>query len=273
MADALIDTATRVETPEHIAFEFRLAGPWRRGLAYLLDLLLRIGVMTALVFLTTLVFASLAGLGDDLAALPAGAFLLLYFVAEWFYYVLFEWLWNGVTPGKKALGLRVVKEGGYPIGPGDALLRNLLRAADLLPPLGPFGLGVPTYVVGALVSLADPKYRRLGDLVAGTIVIVEEPARLMAPANIEPPVQPGELDQLPVHLRMKVEERKTLEAFVRRFPAIHPARREELSEAWATQLAARYGAPKPRSSARFLQLVYARLVESSGDPRRLRRGR
>lgn len=265
MSAELIDTAGRVETPEHISFEFRLAGPWRRLWAYGIDLVLRAVLMFAAVLL--LGFMSVAfGAMEDFVGANAGLFLLFYFAIEWFYCVLFEWLWNGRTPGKKALGLRVVKEGGFPIGFQDSLIRNLLRGADMLPPI--YGVPLPTYFVGALVSGADPKFRRLGDLAAGTIVIVEEPVKLRTPAQIEPAPRAEELAMVPPHPRLSVEERRTLDAFIRRFRTIHPARREELCEGWSRHLAHRLGAPRQASNARFLQLVYARLNEDARPVRR-----
>jgi uncharacterized RDD family membrane protein YckC len=263
-----IDTATRVETPEHIAFEFRLAGPWRRAWAYVIDVCLRLAALLAIVIGAALTSAVLKV--EELVGANVALVLLAWFAVEWFYHVLFEWLWSGCTPGKKALGLRVVKEGGHPVGLQEALLRNLLRAADLLPPIALGPLVVPTYLFGSLVAAADPRFRRLGDLAAGTLVVVEEPARLRAPARIEPPASPAELAQVPAHPRLSVEEKKTVDAFVRRFKALHPARREELCDAFARDLARRLGAQPPRSAARFLQLVYARLSEDVAAARRPR---
>lgn len=265
MAVEAIDISTRLETPEHIEFEFRLAGPWRRAWAYVLDFVLRGVVMMAvfwLLLMSAIVFHSV----DDIVGAHVGLALVLYFLVEWFYCVLFEWLWDGRTPGKKALGLRVIKDGGFPIGLQDALLRNLLRAADLLPPFP--GLPLPTYLVGTLVSSTDPRFRRLGDLVAGTMVIVEEPAKMREPVKIEPPPHPQELATIPPHPRLNIEEKKTIDAFMRRMRTIHPDRREEICIAYARHLAQRLGAPPPRSGARFLQLVYARLSEAAVPKKR-----
>lgn len=267
MSDGLVDTAGRVETPEHIAFEFRLAGPWRRMVAYAIDVFVRSVVLAVAAVLLTV--TSLASGLEELFAANGALLTLAYFGIEWFYMVIFEWLWNGQTPGKRTLGLRVLKEGGFPIGLQDALLRNLLRAADLFPPLTPlFGIPAPSYLVGMLVAASDAKFRRLGDLVAGTIVVVEEPVRLRRPAPVDPPPTAAELALVPVAPRLSVEEKRTLDAFLRRFRLIHPARREELCEPWARALAARYGAPEQQSWARYLQLVYARLTERSASSRK-----
>src|SRR5436309_1902637 len=115
MATDSIDTAACIEAPEHVEFEFRVAGPWRRGAAYLLDLMIRIVVFMVVAFFLWLGSTLLSG-AKDVAGTGEAAMLLAYFGFEWFYFVLFEWLWNGRTPGKYAMDLRVVKEGGYPIG-------------------------------------------------------------------------------------------------------------------------------------------------------------
>src|SRR4051812_4558498 len=115
-------------------------------LAYLVGLALRCVLMFA-GGIGLLLSSAVAG-GSGLVEGSGALMLLAYFGIEWFYTVLFEWLWNGQTPGKKALGLRVIKEGGFPIGIRDALLRNLLRAADLFPTLTlVFGVPLPSYLI------------------------------------------------------------------------------------------------------------------------------
>jgi uncharacterized RDD family membrane protein YckC len=138
--------------------------------AYLLDLLIR-GVVLLVVSLILLVAMS----GSQAVG---GVVMVLAFVLEWGYYVLFETIAGGRTIGKRALGLRVVKEGGYPIGFIDSVLRNLLRGADILPFF---------YVVGLFAMAGDSRFRRIGDRVAGTLVVVEEKSRAAAPLTILPP--------------------------------------------------------------------------------------
>lgn len=251
----MLDTYREVVTPEGVGLHLPAAGPVPRALAWGIDLAIRIGVL----MLMGMVLAMLGKVGE-------GLYLIGLFLVFWAYPIVLESVWRGQTPGKKALGLRVVREGGLPVTLPDALLRNLLRAADLLPPLGP----MPSYLVGGLVSASDVRFRRLGDLAAGTFVVVEEPSRLQAPAPVEPPPTPDELRAMPAHLRLKVEERKTLDAFMRRWRSLHPARREEVCEAYARDLARRLALPPPVSGARFLQLVYARLTEADRVPGRRR---
>jgi uncharacterized RDD family membrane protein YckC len=92
--------------------------------------------------------------------------LFIIFLITWGYYIFFEGLRQGSTPGKKLVGIRVIRQDGLPIGLREAALRNLVRAADMLPP--------PCYILGGLVMHFDPQGRRLGDMVAGTYVVVEK---------------------------------------------------------------------------------------------------
>lgn len=154
----MIDTVLRLETPEGIDLSISPAGPVARGLALAIDSAIRWG---ALLF----VGVSLSSLGGT----GIGIFLLLLFLAEWFYPVFFEVLYNGQTPGKRALGLRVVNADGTPVSWSASLIRNLLRVADVLPVL---------YVAGVVSILCSDKLQRLGDLAAGTLVINVNAARL-----------------------------------------------------------------------------------------------
>ena len=149
-----------------------------------------------------------------------GLLYLAYFLLDWFYGVIFEAGWHGQTPGKYAMQLRVVRLDGSPARLPDVLLRNLLRAVDFLP--GLFGLGV-------LVMALDPKLRRLGDLVGGTVVVTEERTRMLREIHVEPPVSDEERQALPAGVSLSAEELATLEAFLRRRDALSSERVEAVS--------------------------------------------
>ena len=242
--DAL-DTTTDVETPEHIRFRHRSAGPSRRALAYLLDLIIRFGI----ILVVSLLFLAM-GIGG-LGGLGIGLLLLIAFLVEWSYYVFFETLWGGRTIGKRALRLRVVKEGGYPINFIDSVLRNLLRAADFLPGL---------YALGVLVMARDDRFRRLGDLVAGTMVVVEERERVAAPIKLHPPPQPVELEALPSRPPLAAEEFEAIELFLRRLGTLSPAREAELAGMVAPIFAKRISV-RVQDGTRFLGLLHYRATE------------
>lgn len=251
-----LDNTTWVETPEHIRFRHHVAGPARRYLAYLLDLLIRMAMAAAVVFLV----AMAAGGMPETSELGQGLLLLLFFGLEWAYYVLFETLGGGRTPGKRALGLRVVKEGGHAPSFIDSVLRNLLRAADLLP----FG-----YIAGVLSMIVDRRFRRLGDRVAGTMVVIEESANVPSQFVLQPPPQAAELDALPGRPPLSAFERESIERFLRRTFLSLP-RRQELAEQVAPMLARRMGL-SPSSlpggdAVRFLSLLHLRAQPHKPSP-------
>ena len=242
-----LDNTTEVETPEHVRFRYRVAGPVRRMLAYLIDLLIRGLVVLAL----GLVLAIALGSPDAVG----GVLLIAAFVLEWGYYVFFETTGDGRSLGKRALSLRVVKEGGFPISFMDSVLRNLMRGADFLP----FG-----YVIGLFVMAGDSRFRRLGDRVAGTLVVVEERSRVAAPLTITPPPAPAELEGFPQRPPLSAWERETLELYLRRVD-LTAARREELAQMIAPVLAQRIGVTV-KDPVRFLALLHHR-VAATARPR------
>ncbi|MCA9630946.1 MAG: RDD family protein, partial [Myxococcales bacterium] len=122
-----LDTTADVETPEHVRFRYRTAGPARRAAAYLVDLMVRAVIISVFGFLALIGGASLGE--EGIGGVGIGLLLTLYFLVEWFYYVVSETLMGGRSLGKRALRLRVVKQSGVPLSFSDSLLRNLLRGA------------------------------------------------------------------------------------------------------------------------------------------------
>jgi uncharacterized RDD family membrane protein YckC len=164
-----------ISTPDHVGLEFELAGPGSRFSAYVIDFIfnvLLVVVILVVAFLAggLLALRSFVSSSQDTSSWGASwilAFLvLIIFLINWGYYVFFEGLWQGSTPGKKRVGIRVIRQDGLPIGFREAALRNLVRAADMLPP--------PCYLLGGIVMYFDPLGRRLGDMLAGTYVVVEK---------------------------------------------------------------------------------------------------
>jgi uncharacterized RDD family membrane protein YckC len=240
-----LDTVAEIETPEHIRFRYQLAGPGRRMMAYLIDLTIRSVIVVVLYLVLQL---SSLGFGGD--GFSSGAFLLVMFAVEWGYYVLWESLWSGRTPGKRSMHLRVLKEGGYPTGFLDIALRNLLRAADFLP---------MAYSIGLVVMGLDPRFRRLGDMVAGTIVVVEDPGRIGHRLVVSPPPTAAELASLPARPDLSTADLEALDLFLRRVGTLNPAREQELADIVAPIYAQRLGLQYSEST-RFLALLYLRAV-------------
>jgi uncharacterized RDD family membrane protein YckC len=231
----------------------------QRGMAHAIDLLVIAGVIVGAVLVLMLAsapFAAWLSSPEALEKAGAGLLLLIAFVLQWGYFALFEAFAGGQTPGKRLLGLRVLEAGGEPITFVDAVLRNLLRAADLLP----FG-----YAAGLASMLIDARFRRLGDLVAGTIVIVEDRARVTEPLSIAPPTE-EEAQHLPARVVLDADELRAVETFLRRAPMLGAALATALANPIAGPLARRYGA-KHRDPVRLLALLY--LVATAGSrPRR-----
>jgi len=160
-ANGQLDLSIQIVTPENIAFQYRVAGPLLRLPAYLIDLVIRWTAGMLGIAAMGLVFGAA---GFD--AVGVGGALVLMFVLTWFYGGLFEALWNGQTPGKRLLGLRVLTVDGQPINALQAILRNVLKTIDSQP--GIF------YLVGLIAATTNDRFQRLGDLACGTMVVVEQ---------------------------------------------------------------------------------------------------
>jgi hypothetical protein len=183
-------------------------------------------------------------------------------VLEWFYGCVFEGLWSGRTPGKWLVGLRVIKDGGYPISFFDALLRNLLRAADGLPVF---------YGAGLITMLATRRMQRLGDLLAGTIVVREqrEHLRRQLPFLRSVPLIPRV--QMASSYRPSDRTLDLIERFFLRRGALMSARADEIAVILARPLAERLGYQgEPheavREPSRFLLRVLRTFTESEEEP-------
>jgi uncharacterized RDD family membrane protein YckC len=262
-ANALLDTDVVVETPEHITYRHRIAGPARRLLAYVLDLLI---CYAALVALAIVVLVAMAGPWmveqearslSNAAGVGIGVFLLVLFAIQWLYFAVLE-AWRGTTPGKHVFRCRVVMLSGRPVGFAAAALRNVLRAADALPLTYAAGL---VSVVGLVSMTATRHFQRLGDLVAGTIVIVVDRARVREPLVLLPPALPAELVDLTGDVRLDADERVAIEMFLRRRGRLGKAREIELAQMLEPILSERFSA-MPNDPSRALAVLYDRAMHS-----------
>lgn len=220
----MIDTLVRVETPEGVELELSPAGPLPRLLAWLLDLVIRIAAYGALGSLLTL-----------LGRTGLGILLVLLFVLEWGYPVGFELLNKGQTPGKRALGLKVVMEDGTPVTASASMVRSLIMTVDFLPFF--YGTGLVAMAVGR-------EFRRLGDLAAGTRV-VHAPAR----STRSRPLAAGPVAMPPFPLAL--EEQRAILDFAERVGQLTSARAEEL----AALLEPVTGATGPEGVAQVMALA------------------
>ena len=166
-----LEQRVEIETPEHVAFSYTVAGIGSRAAAAIVDQII-IGLsIVAIFFVVAFLFAMIAGgdIGKGFEAVfgswATAVMIFAMFALSWGYYVFFEALSDGQTPGKKMFGLRVVQDGGYSISFGASAVRNIIRILDAQP--GIF------YVVGMVSAVFSRTAKRVGDHVAGTIVVHE----------------------------------------------------------------------------------------------------
>ena len=155
-----------IETPERVPLHFALASIGNRFLACAFDHALQT-LCIALLYVVFTLFGNLLDFGG-LKTAPnwvLALLILLIFVIWSSYFIIFEWLWNGQTPGKRWLKLRVIREDGRPITFWEAAVRNLLRLFDIMP--------LPFYSIGLISVFVSTRDQRIGDLVAGTVVVRE----------------------------------------------------------------------------------------------------
>ena len=206
-----------VVTPENIEIEYELGGIGTRFLANLIDTAIQSITLIAVVIIFNILLGILGiittpaakAVLDFLQGITSGLAAIAAFLIMWGYYIYFEIAWNGQTPGKRQMGLRVLRHGGYPIGAYSAITRNLLRLLDGIPAvvLGTLiyglvrnnsqiaALGAAPMVLTLCFLLFTGKYQRLGDFVAGTMVVKQRAPRVPTLEALAPPPR-----VLPEHL-------------------------------------------------------------------------
>ena len=251
-----------IDTPEQVELHFPVASVGSRLLAILADSVLQGVSALLLVLLVFLILAAAPSLQHGAAHVMGGGAaqkwilagaILLQFLLLWGYFSLFEAFWNGQTPGKRLLHIRVIGDGGRPVTFWEALARNLLRVIDILPTL---------YLVGLVTMLCNRQGKRLGDLLAGTLVVHESrstaepvrsnPSRVLFPApgglaapsfqvdrsRVGPPENSPPRDAM---ARLEPADLAVLEAFFGRHLDLTMEVRHSMALRIAKQLAAKMG--------------------------------
>lgn len=212
------DSRTQLNTPEQVELQLEIANLGSRGLALMIDLAIRYGVFVVLYFifaLTTNFHFLEAEMSIGLKGF-ALLFLFVVFVSEWFYFTLFEWLWNGQTPGKRIMHLRVIKVDGSPAGWLEIVLRNFTRPIDTTGPMA---------IIGITCIFLQPRAQRPGDIAARTIVIRETPIDWKSFFPKE------EITSSESHapLALSSSELEMIQRYRQRAAALDPVRRRELA--------------------------------------------
>lgn len=247
-----LDGVHTVLTPEYVEFNFVLAGLYSRFLAWLVDTVI-------VVFGAIAVLSALQGIGAVSQGFLSAFAAVIWFLLDWGYGIALEAAWSGQTVGKRLLSLRVIQESGVRIGFYHAVLRNLVRPLDRLPAM---------YLVGGLAALGSRSRQRLGDLLAGTLVVRER--RLTVPADITRPAGETALLQDALFLsrvkRLSPEERELVFSAALRREELGMEARLSLFAALAKRLEEEVDLAKPAhlSDEKLVLLVAAALARSEG---------
>jgi uncharacterized RDD family membrane protein YckC len=261
-----------IDTPELVAIEMPLAGIGSRFIAILVDYLIWGAAFTLLIALAAIVIPAVHVFGEVSANWAIGIFVLIVFLLQWGYFALFEAFGNGRTPGKRAARIRVIHQSGRGISFFESLARNLVRFVDYMPGF---------YAVGVVAIFVSRRHQRLGDMVAGTLVVrdreIEPPhwsgstsrtftAPVFAlPADANPMAAPHLRVVLPAPAlaRLSASDLEVLEGFFARRLDMDLATRGALAGRIASALSAKSGLtiPPDTSVETFLEAVAHQLRE------------
>ena len=214
-----LDPNLQVATPERVSVSVPIAGIGSRAMAYVIDVALLFAILLVAFFLFSIVVPDMLSAAKSLSGIERAIFGLITFAVLWGYWTGMEVAWRGQTVGKRLMKIRVVKSDGSPIGVFESAVRNLLRTIDFLP---------LCYPVGLIVMLIDPRHRRLGDLVAGTMLVREEPIDLARYAAASAS-------------QLSSQDLEMLTGFLARFDALEPQAQLKLG----TQLVEKFGGTVP----------------------------
>jgi uncharacterized RDD family membrane protein YckC len=234
-----------IDTPEQVHLEFVLAGIGSRFMAAFLDTLILAGLML-LVAISEALWLTRPLFGKGLDIWVQALATLLFFLVFWGYYIVFEIFWKGQTPGKRWAGIRVIKDSGRPMNPFEAVARNLVRIVDYLP--GFYGIGV-------LTMLLNSRNQRLGDIVAGTLVVHETSDR-EASLFFNTAQNPGLA--MPQAANLTLQEAELIETFLSRRLDIPPEIRRQNAQRIAAMIGARLNIgpeSRPADNEDFLEQV------------------
>ena len=234
-----------IDTPEQTALEYPIAGLGSRFLAILADTAIQVVLAFSVILAGILIGAGLSNFGKLGPQWVVAIIVILMFLLNAGYFALFEIFWNGQTPGKRFAQVRVIKEDGRPIGAYEAIVRNAVRVVDMLPAM---------YGIGLVSVFLNWQSKRLGDFVAGTVVVHEktlEGVRPYAETKIDDTLPPIDAS------KVTLEEVRLIETFLNRRDALDPAVRTtmalEISKRIAGKMQAEiYGWPR---TEHFLEAV------------------
>ena len=242
-----------IDTPEQTSLEFPLAGIGSRFVAMAVDTAIQIVVGLVLLFTVALTAPAFRSFGQRAAVWALAGMIIAFFLIYYGYFAFFEALWNGQTPGKRYAQLRVMKDDGRPINVQDAIARNLMRIVDQLPFL--YG--------AAIVSVFFSKQnKRLGDFVAGTVVVHEKTVELARPFQGDPVDASAPAYDVS---RITADELRLIETFLQRRDSFEPALRGSMAAQITARISVTIGVQVRGwpANERFLEAVHSQYRSSS----------
>ena len=238
------DSSLLIDTPENLALEAEIAGYGSRFIAAFIDytiILTFLGILTVAVW-----YAYLGSDVDVVGTWAAAAYGFIVFLLVLFYHLIFEFFWNGQTPGKRRVGLRVVMNNGLPVTTSAAVTRNLVRLFDFLPLF---------YGVGLISMFFTRQVQRLGDFAAGTVVVKERAGLSLQSLREDFTVaylhitRTSQLDDRLVIDRLTPQDRRVLVSYLKRREHLNDEQRQRMSIGLARKLAYLMGIAEPAATA------------------------
>ncbi|MGB9468745.1 MAG: RDD family protein [Candidatus Acidiferrum sp.] len=214
-----------IDTPEQTSLEYPIAGLGSRFLAILADTAIQIVLGFIVLIVGMIIGAGVAAFGGLGPQWVIAIVVVLIFLLNSGYFALFEIFWNGQTPGKRYAQIRVIKDDGRPIGAYEAIVRNALRLVDMLPAM---------YGIGLLSIFVSRQSKRLGDFVAGTVVVHEktlEGVRPYVESNIDETLPPIDASNV------TLDEVRLIETFLNRRDSLEPTVRTNMALQISNRLA------------------------------------
>jgi uncharacterized RDD family membrane protein YckC len=248
-----------IDTPEQIALELPLAGIGSRFLALTVDTLLQVVAVVAIIIVGVIIASSTTAsdwpMLDRFFSQTIGAIVmvLLPFCLYWGYFAFFEILWQGRTPGKRIAGIRVIHQTGRPMTAIECIGRNLMRGVDIIPGM---------YGVGLICMMCNKQNKRLGDFIAGTIVVHDKTIEAAAPnwgnkseaATLQPEIA-----------KLSADDLVLIETYLSRRYEINQVVRRTTAERIVAMIAQKTGMPKPADQADddFLEAIARQLRDGA----------
>lgn len=240
------DETLQIDTPENVIFDYAVSGIGSRFLAALVDTTLI--VLIQVIILTPVTYV-INRINQESEVIPTGWLVVLIsligFLFFWGFYIFFELAWAGQSPGKRWVGLRVIRTDGTPVTLTESIIRNLVRLVDFMP----FGYGF-----GLITMFVNDQSRRLGDLAAGTLVVHDRPVETIQMltdkgrlGNVANFYTSFDLGDFPLE-QLNPREIEVIEEYIHRREQIGPAQANILAKRIVSQIYTRLGLPEPVSA-------------------------